>query len=269
MAAPPRSHPLSREALVPAVQAVVEDLLAGRFVSVTPQAGERLSRCLLKEPTPPTFEALLARLYAAPAYGRDGVFGDEVSAFALVRLAIRLYGAPDRLATVPGDLVISNHQEGALPSPFWVPGNLKVEGSLTVDEGAWLLCTGEVQVGGTTLDYEPGSVIAVGGSLTTARLCTMGAVTVGGRLEVSDTLLAWRNDYRLVVEEGLRAGLVVAWDHTIHAEVSAGVWLDADAAPEALRAHLRAEVLVGEGRATDFDVEAADELLRRGESLRA
>ncbi|AGC42275.1 hypothetical protein MYSTI_00926 [Myxococcus stipitatus DSM 14675] len=267
MAAPPRSHPLSREALVPAVHAVVEELLAGRFVAVTPQEGERLSRCLLHEPTPATFEELLARLYAAPEYGRD-VFGDATSAFALVRLAIHLYGAPSRLATVPGDLVISHDLAGAVPTPFWVPGNLKVDGILKVDEGAWLLCTGDVEVGGATLDYELGSVIAVGGSLTTARMCTMGAVTIGGRLEVSDTLLAWRNDHRLVVEGGLRAGLLVAWDHTLHAEVSAGVRLDTDATPEVLHAHLRADILTGEGRAVTLDVEAADGLLRRDESLR-
>ncbi|WP_342378699.1 hypothetical protein NVS55_04820 [Myxococcus stipitatus] len=267
MAAPPRSHPLSREALVPAVQAVVEELLGGRFVAVTPAEGERLSRCLLHEPTPATFEDLLARLYAAPAHGQD-VFGDELSAFALVKLALHLYGAPSRRATVPGDLVISNHREDAVPSPFWVPGNLEVQGTLTVDEGAWLLCTGNVQVGGTTLDYEPGSVIAVGGSLTTTRLCTMGAVTIGGRLEVSDSLLAWRNDYRLVVEGGLHAGLLVAWDHTVHAEVSAGVRLDTDATPEVLHSHLRADILAGEGRAMTLDVEAADGVLRRDESLR-
>ncbi|MFY0562198.1 hypothetical protein ACN28E_00015 [Archangium lansingense] len=265
---PPRSHPISPHALAPAVAAVVSALSSGRLMRGSRWKPEQLSRCLLDEPAPATLEALLARLYAAPAYGKGGVFGDETSAFALVRLATHLFGAPSRTATVQGDLVVSNHREGAMRSPFFIPGHLNVSGKLDVDEGAWLLCTGDVRVGGAIVDYEPGSVIAVGGSLSTARMSTMGAVVVGGGLVVEDTLLAWRNDYRLVVEGTLRAQLLVAWDHVVDALQEESVQLDPNTDGAVLRQHLRDEVLPGGPDATDFDVEEADRLIRENESLR-
>lgn len=266
--APPRPQPISPQAYASAVEAVVARLLAGRVLQGRPLRAEQLTRCLLHAPAPETLEALLDRLYAAPAYGKDGVFGDETSAFAVVQLALELFGPPTRTATVRGDLVVSNHREGAMRSPFWIPGHLNIEGSLDVDEGAWLLCTGDVRVGGATVDYEPGSVIAVGGSFTTARMSTMGAVVIGGRLEVADTLLAWRNDYRLVVEETLRAGLLVAWDHTVDAANVDAIRLDSDAEDALLRQHLREEVLSGAPGAASLDVEAADQWIRRNVSPR-
>lgn len=265
---PPRPQPIPPHAYATAVEAVVARLLAGNLLQGARLRSEELTRCLMHAPVPETLEALLDRLYAAPAYGKDGVFGDETSAFALVRLALQLFGPPVRTASVPGDLVVSNHRDGAVRSPLWIPGHLNIEGSLDVDEGAWLLCTGDVRVGGATVDYEPGSVIAVGGSFSTARMSTMGAVVIGGGLDVADTLLAWRNDQRLVVEETLRAGLLVAWDHVVDAARVDAVRLDSDAGDALLRQHLRDEVLTGAPGAASLDVEAADQWIRRNVSPR-
>ncbi|AKQ63130.1 hypothetical protein A176_000042 [Myxococcus hansupus] len=247
---------------------MVAQLLTGGVLRGNRRRAEQLSRCLMQAPVPETIEALLDRLYAAPSYGKDGVFGDETSAFALVRLALHLFGPPTRTASVPGDLVVSNHREGAVRSPLWIPGHLNIEGSLDVDEGAWLLCTGDVRVGGATVDYEPGSIIAVGGSLSTARMSTLGAVVIGGNLDVADTLLAWRNDERLVVEQTLRAGLLVACDHTVVAAHVDAVRLDSDAEGSLLHQYLRDEVLTGAPGDLRLDVEAADQWIRRNASPR-
>ncbi|XXF78225.1 hypothetical protein P2318_00265 [Myxococcaceae bacterium GXIMD 01537] len=262
--APPSSHPIPPHAFAPAVESVVAQLRSGRLLPGSRWTPEELARCLLTRPTPETLEELLERLYAAPAYGKDGVFGDRTSAFALVKLALHLFGAPTRTATVKGDLVVSNHRDGAARSPLLIPGHLHVSGMLDVDEGAWLLCTGDVRVDGVTVDYEPGSVMAVGGSLHTARMCTMGAVVVGGRLDVEDTLLAWRNDDSLVVEGGLRARVLVEWEHVIDADLDVGVRLDPDSSETLLRQHLRDDAFLG----AQFDAELADRLLRANASLR-
>lgn len=82
-----------------------------------------------------------------------------------------------------------------------------------------LLGYGNVQVG-TTLDYEPGSVIAVEACRRRRGWCTMGAVTIGGRLEVSDS--PWpgamtTGSWWRAASRGAARGV----DHTVHAEVSA------------------------------------------------
>lgn len=58
----------------------------------------------------------------------------SLSAFALVKLALHLYGAPSR-ATVPGDLVISNHRRMRSQSVLGA-GEPRGLLHLTVDEGA-------------------------------------------------------------------------------------------------------------------------------------
>ncbi|RJS26220.1 hypothetical protein DRW03_06090 [Corallococcus sp. H22C18031201] len=238
---------------------MVERLASGGLMKGSRWSAEALSSHLLAGEPPATLEALLERLHGA----RD----DLLCAHALVRLALHALGPPQRTATVPGNFVVSNRREGGVPSPLLVVGNLHVLGSLDLDVGAWLVCTGELRVAHATVDRAPGALLAVGGSLTTARMSTQGDVAVGGTLTVEDTLLAWGQG-RLVSEGPLRAGLLVNGGHTVDTPLLPATRVGPGTDGAGLRQHLVDSVLTRDGERTTVDATAVDQWLRANRSPR-
>jgi hypothetical protein len=112
---------------------------------------------------------------------------------------------------------VSPHRKGSEASPYFWHGDLTVDGKLDLDEGAWMIVTGNLTVGDVFVDDYHGSQLVVGGTMTVGRMTTMGGVVVLGDLRVKDGIVADGNDASLWVAGTLTAPIVVTNYHNIDA----------------------------------------------------
>ncbi len=166
--------------------------------------------------------------------------------------------------TVDGDLFVSFR--GGM-KPLLHHGDLRVRGSLLIDDHAWLICTGNLIVDEILSDYRP-SALAVGGNLSVPRLVMTGAVTALGSVKVKDVAFlregapplstAGEFETRTLLHYG--PGAVDARSLIVSRSIDL---LDRDqtllGAP-----HLSADAMAPNG---EFDAERCDRLLRCGLSL--
>jgi hypothetical protein len=198
-------------------------------------------------------------------FGRlHGARSVEIDRGGLVRLVDLANVHRTREAwTIDGDAFVSFR--GGM-RPLFHHGDLHVRGSLLIDEGAWLICSGTLAVDGIVSDYRP-CTLAVGGDLAARRLVATGSVIALGAVDVSEVLLAHGPSATLVVGGAIRAPLVVHHRCDVRAgSIAAEHVIDLDDVERvvALRDRFAADVISADGA---IDAERCDRRLRCGLSV--
>lgn len=147
--------------------------------------------------------------------------------------------------TIDGDAFIS--PRGGSTHSLLHCGDLHVRGSLLLDEGAWLMCTGDVFVDGIVSDNRR-STLAVGGNLLAGRIVSSSTIFVRKSLLASDLVFARGHGPRFDVAGSIRAPRIFTHERQVMASEFMGEAFDLETVDvETIRARFFDEVLTPSG----------------------
>lgn len=165
--------------------------------------------------------------------------------------------------TVDGDLFVSFR--GGM-RPLLHHGDLRVRGSLLIDDHSWLICTGNLIVDGIVSNHQP-STLAVGGNLMARRLVTSGRVLASKSIHVTEAALVRGMSTPLVAAESFWAPTLIHEGPNVSATalvVERSIDVNDPAQRSLHQGALALDALTDSG---EIDPERCDRLLRCGLSL--